>query len=125
MDRGAEALAENIPACDLDRRDDRAVNMAAVERHAVEHALGEAVDPARVLPDREMLQLVNTGLGGRDEAVQRTLADAVDAGVSMNLDEEPVLPARADREGFDIGDLHGVSYASAATVSVTASAVRP
>ena len=125
MDRRPEALAEDVPARDLDRGDDGPMDVAAVERHAVEHALREAVDPPRILPDREVLELMHPRFGGRDEAVERALADAVDAGVGMHLHEQPVLPAGADREGFDIGDLHGMSYASAAMVSVMASAVRP
>ena len=89
------------------------MDVAAVERDAVEHALGERVDAARVLADGEMLQLVHAGLGGADEAVQRALADAVDAGVGMDLDEQPVLPAGADGEGLDLGDLHGAVLSAA------------
>ena len=64
VDRHAERLAEDVPAGDLDRGDDGAVDMAAVERDAVEHALGERGDPPRVLADREVLELVHAGLGG-------------------------------------------------------------
>ena len=79
VDRHAEALAEDVPAGDLDGGDHGAMDVAAVERDAVEHALGQRVDAARILPDREMLQLVHAGFGGLDEAVQRAFADAVDA----------------------------------------------
>src|SRR6476659_3077823 len=95
MDRRSERLAENIPAGDLDRRDDGAVDMAAVERDALEQALGDCPCASWILPDDEMLELANAGLGGTDEAVERALAYAVDAFVGVNLDEEPVLPAGA------------------------------
>ena len=79
MDRRAERLAEDVPAGDLDRGDDGAVDVAAVERDAVEHALGERTDAARVLADDEMLELADAGFGRADEAVERALADAVEA----------------------------------------------
>ena len=106
MDRHAEALAEDVPAGDLDCGDHRAMDVAAIERNAVEHALGERVDAARILSDRQVLQFMDAGLGRLDEAVQRAFADAVNALVGMDLDEEPVLPAGADGEGLDLGDLH-------------------
>ena len=112
MDRHAETFAEDVPAGDLDRRDDRAMDMAAVERDAVEHALGERVDAARILADRKVLEFVHAGLGRLDEAVQRALADAMDARVGMDPDEQPVLPAGADREGLDLGDLHAITLNS-------------
>ena len=84
VDRHAERLAEDVPAGHLDRGDHRAVDVAAVERDAVEQALGQRIDAARILADREVLQLVDAGLGGADEAVQRALADAVDAGVGVD-----------------------------------------
>jgi len=69
MDRNAERLAENIPASDLDGGDDRPVDVAAVERHAVQHALGESADAKRVLSDDQVFELAHAGLCGADEAV--------------------------------------------------------
>jgi hypothetical protein len=80
--------------------------MAAVERDAVEEALGERADAERVLTDDEMLELTDASLGGADEAVERAFADAVEPLVGVNLDEEPVLPRSADGEGLDAGDAH-------------------
>ncbi len=86
--------------------DDGAVDMAAVERDAVEHPLGKCPDSQRILADDQVLELADAGLGGADEAVQRALADAVDAGVGVDLDEQPVLPAGPDGEGLDLRDTH-------------------
>ena len=41
----------------------------------------EGVDAARVLADREMREFAHGGFRRADEAVQRALADAVDAGI--------------------------------------------
>ncbi len=56
-----------------------------------------------------MLELMHAGFGGLDETVQRAFADAEDAAVGMHPDEQPVLPAGADSEGLDLGDLHAKS----------------
>ena len=48
---------------------------------------------------------------------QRAFAEARDAGIGMDADEQPVLPAGADGEGLDLGDLHALSPVAAATRS--------
>src|SRR4029077_20539829 len=63
-------------------------------------------DLPRVTAHHEGLELVHGGLAGSGEAVQRRLADAVDALVGEHADEEPVLPAGADRECLNVNDLH-------------------
>ena len=125
MDRRAERLAEDVPAGDLDRRDHRAVDVPAVERDAVEEALGERADTARVLADDQMLEFAHAGFGGADEAVERPLADAVEPFVGENLDEQPVLPAGADGVGLDPGDAHGSLPSQPAMVSIMRSVERP
>ena len=126
MDRRAERLAEDVPAGDLDRGDHGAVDVAAVERDAVEHALGKRADAQRILADDEMLELADAGLGRADEAVERALADAVEPRIGVHLDEEPVLPAGADSEGLDAGDAHDRSPSGrAAIVSIMRSVVSP
>ncbi len=82
------------------------MDVAAVERHAVQEALGEGIDAARILADRQVLQLVNAGLGGLDEAVQRAFSNAVESGIGYDPHEQPVLPAGADGIGFYVDDLH-------------------
>ena len=125
VDRRAERLAEDVPAGDLDRRDHRAVDVAAIERDAVEEALGERTDAARVLADDEMLEFAHAGFGGADEAVERPLADAVQALVGHDLDEQPVLPAGADGVGLDPGDAHAWLPSQPAMVSIMRSVERP
>ena len=106
VDRRAQRLAEDVPAGDLDGGDDGPVDVACVERDAVEHPLGEGADAKRVLSDDEVFEFANAGLGGADEAVQRPLADAVQPLVGVDLDEQPVLPAGADGVCLDAGDAH-------------------
>jgi hypothetical protein len=106
IDWNAQRLAEDIPARDLDGGDDRAMDVAGVERDAVEQAFGERTDAAGILPDDQMFELADAGLGRADETVESALANAMDAGVGMDLDEEPILPAGADRERLDAGDPH-------------------
>ncbi len=125
MDRRAERLAENVPAGNLDRRDNRAVDVPAIERDAVEEALGKRADTARVLADDQMLELAHTGFGSADEAVERPLADAVEAFVGENLDEQPVLPAGADGVGLDPGDTHRSLRGQPAIVSIMRSVESP
>ena len=115
--RHAERFAENVPAGDLDRRDRRAVDVAAVERDAVEHLSRQRRDAARIRPDDEMFQLADRRLGRADEAVQRAFAEAGDAGIGVDADEQPVLPAGADGKGLDSGDLHALPLVAAATRS--------
>ncbi len=124
VDRHAERLAQNVPAGDLDRRDHGAMDMAAVERYAVQQALGQRVDAARVLADGEMPELVHAGFRRLDEAVERALADAMDTLVGMDLDEQPVFPAGPDGEGLDLGDLHA-AVSDPAIVWIIACVVRP
>ena len=88
-------------------RDGGAVDVAAVERDAVEQALRKRADVRRILADDEMLEFAHGRLGGFDETVERALAEAHEAGVGVDVDEEEILPARADGEGFDPGDFHG------------------
>src|SRR5581483_3789819 len=107
MDRNGKRLPQNVPAGDLDRRDHGAVDVAAVKRDAVEHALGERAHAPRILSNGEMLEFANAGLRRADEAVQRPLAYPVQSLIGVDPDEQPVLPAGANGECLDAGDAHG------------------
>jgi hypothetical protein len=114
MDRDAKRLAKNVPASDLDRGDRRAMDVAAIERDAVEHGLGERADPAGIVADDEMFELSHGGFDGADEAVERALAEPGETGIRVQADEEPVLPAGPDGEGLDVGDLYRTDPGGAA-----------
>ena len=94
---------------DLDRGDRVLVNVAAVDRDAVEEAFRERSRARRVLPDRQVLQLVDRSLDRADEAVQRPLADPGQSLVGVDAREQPVLPAGADGDRLDPGDPHRVT----------------
>ena len=102
----ADALADDVPAGDLDRRQRRAVDLAAVGVDVAVHALGEQLDLRRVEPDVGVLELVDRRRDRLGERVRRALADAVDALVGLEPDEHPVLPGIADRERLGGGDAH-------------------
>ena len=89
-DRHAEVLAEDVPARDLDGGDGGAMDVAAVERDAVEHPLREGADVLWILPDDEMLQLAHRRFGRLDETVERALAEPDQAGVGVDVDEEEI-----------------------------------
>ena len=59
--------------------DHGAVDVPAIKRNAVEHALSERGDAAWVLADHEVLQLAHAGFRRGDEAVEGALADAMQA----------------------------------------------
>ena len=92
----ADALADDVPAGDLDRRERRTVDLPAVGVDVAVHALGEQLDLGRVEPDVGVLELVDGGRDRLGERVRGALADAVDALVGLEPDENPVLPGIAD-----------------------------
>ena len=55
----ADALADDVPAGDLDRRQRRAVDLAAVGVDVAVHALGQQLDLRRIEPDVGVLELVD------------------------------------------------------------------
>ena len=103
MDGDAERFAQNVPAGDLDRRDGRAMDMAAIERDAVHQPLRQALMRRGSWPIARCDNSWTAASVVRDETVERALADAVDAVIRMDAHEQPVLPLDADREGFDVG----------------------
>src|SRR6516164_8566136 len=108
MDGHAERFAENVPAGYLDRGDRGAVDVAAVERDAIQHLPGDSIDSTRVLADNKMLELTNRCFRGANEAVQSALAEAGDAQIGLDADEQPILPTGADGEGLNAGNSHAL-----------------
>ena len=104
--RLADALADDVPAGDLDGRQRRPVDLAAVGVDVAVHALGQQLDLRRIEPDVGVLELVDRGCDRLGERVRRTLANAVDALVGVQPDEHPVLPGVADRERLGGSDAH-------------------
>jgi hypothetical protein len=82
------------------------VDLAAVGIDVAVHALGQQLDLRRVEPDVGVLELVNRRRDRVGERIRRALANAVDALVGLQPDENPVLPGIADGERLGGGDAH-------------------
>jgi hypothetical protein len=106
--RLAHALAEDVPAGDLDRRQRRPVDLAAVGVDVAVHALGQQLDLCRIEPDVGVLELVDGRRDRLGEGVCGALADAVDALVGLQPDENPVLPWISDGERLSRCDAHSL-----------------
>ena len=122
----ADALADDVPAGDLDRRERRPVDLPAVGVDVAVHALGEQLDLGRIEPDVGVLELVDGGRDRLGERVRGALAHAVDALVGLQPDEHPVLPGIADRVRLRRRDAHfaGSSQPAAAAPPRTAGSRR-
>ncbi len=84
VDRDAQGLAQNVPACDLDGRDGGSVYVPAVQRYAVHQVFRQAVDLPWILADGQVLQFAHRSLGGADEPVEGALADSMNAAAGMD-----------------------------------------
>lgn len=85
-----ESPRVQVPERDVDRRDRGAQDVAAGEETAPEHHLPEVLDPSRILPDKPRLQGLDRGGAGEDLRAHPGLADAADAFVGLDDDDEGV-----------------------------------
>ena len=70
------------------------------------------LDPLRIAPDQQVADMPQRLRHNRLAAVQRPLADAVEARlVRQDLDED-IVPARAGQDDIDPCDLHGFPRAA-------------
>ena len=126
INRPLRRLADDIPQGDLEpahRLNDRP--LPAIEDRAFVHAMDQAVDLERILPQNALGQtaanLVRQGrlddrLGHEGRRID--LADADDAGVGVHLDDQRLLAAvaalvddgEAKMDRFDAGDFHACSH---------------
>ena len=122
VDRLAHGLAQDVPERDVDAREHVHAEAApAVGLRALVEPVPEPVDVERVLADEQALHAargdrqqrrLDDGLGGRRVGVH--LADAGDALVGVDLDDQDALAAVADLpdlgqaedDRLDIGDQH-------------------
>ena len=103
VDGQSRRLARDVPEGLLDPADRRVDHRAAGEPAEVVHHRPEVFDVARVLADQPSLEVVD----GRDRRPVRParigLADAVDALIGLDLDED-MIPPQADEECLDVRD---------------------
>ncbi len=105
-DRQVERFAEDVPERDVDRADRRHQDRPATIARAAKHRLPVPFDFGRVLADEVALVLEDRLAHGQPFRRQRSLAEARDALVRVDLDEDVVLvAARVHHERADIGDL--------------------
>src|SRR5579875_519346 len=83
------------------------MNVASLVGDPVVQCDRVGADLTRVGADDQRGKLVHGRLAGPAEAVESSLADAVQALVGDDPDEQPILPAGAYRVGLNVGDLHG------------------
>ena len=86
------------------------MHVAALVGHPVVKLSNDAAHLAGVAADHEVGQLVDGRLAGAPKPVERRLADTVQAFICNDPDKEPVFPARANRVGLDIDDLHSPPF---------------
>ena len=111
VDREPGGLADDVPARDLDGRDGRHVDLAAVGVDVADHPLEQRLDVVRVGPEVLVGQLLDRRGDGRREPIDRAFPIAVQAVVGLDTDEQPVLPGVADDAGLDRRDAHPRSVA--------------
>src|SRR6266508_4619321 len=106
VDRDAQRFALDVPEGDVDGGDGGGGDLAGREEAAPEHLLPEVLDAAGVLADEEGLEVLDHALDGELAAGDAALADAGDALVGVDDDEEVVPAAAPDGVDLDVGDLH-------------------
>ncbi len=112
--RGVEFLAQDVPQGNLNTRHGARANDTshAVTHHAEHHLLPDQLNPGRVKPDQDGLEILYRRLD--DFGPTRRLTPTDKTLVGLHLDKEPV-PATTtpsafggciNEEGLDVGDLH-------------------
>ena len=66
------------------------------------------------VPMSDALELLERGDDGEGLPFQRGLADAVEAFVGVELDEDEVGAGGVGDEGLEAGDLHAIAWSSSA-----------
>jgi hypothetical protein len=107
MERDTQALAEEVPARDLDRAHRGDVDSVGRQVPAARHRVPERADPERILADHEALELGERAQHRLGAEAERPLPEPRQALVGLEDDEEPVLPWVPDDDGPEVGDLHG------------------
>ena len=105
-DRHAERLALDVEERRLDRAEGAPEHRARPPVGIAVHPLDEVFDRERILSDDEALELLDRRRHRLRPPLQRRLADAVDAGVGVELDEDEVRARGVGDEGLQPGDLH-------------------
>ena len=107
VDGQAERLALDVPQCYVDAADRAGVDALRGEEVATEHVLPEPLRAERVLSDDQLRQVLDSLGDGLPRQRHAHLAEAVDARVRIDSDEEPAEESRLDGDGGDFGDFHG------------------
>src|SRR5579871_6130989 len=106
VERLVTRFPDDVPQGDLNGRDRAHVNLRAFRIDVADQPLRNGLHLEWVHPEHQPLQLVDSGLNGFGEAVQRAFAHAVDVLVGRDLCEYPVLPGIAGYISINRGDSH-------------------
>ena len=106
VDRLLGGLADDVPERDLDGRGSAHMDLRAFGVNVPDQPLRDDLDLKRVHAEDQRRELVNGGLDGFTEIVQRAFADSVNAFVSRNFCEKPILPGVPGNIGIDSSDAH-------------------
>ena len=105
--RNAERFSVDVPEGDVDRADRGGEGVGAGEEVAPEHHLPQVFPAGRILADEAFAEGEDDLPDGQLAPGQAAFAYAVDPFVRLDLDEEIVPVAAADREDFYVGNAHG------------------
>ena len=94
-------LADNVPAGDLDGGDGAHMDLGALGVHVADQTLRNDFDLKRVHAEDQRFQLVDGGLHGLAEIIQRAFTNSMDAVAGSDLREQPVLPGIPRDVSFD------------------------
>ena len=106
VDRHAQRLALDVVERDVDGGHRRREDALRGEEAAPEEHLPDVLDAERVLPDEDVLEVLDRADHGQLAPGDARLADAVDAFVGIDDDEQEVAVSGPHGITFDVGDLH-------------------
>ncbi len=104
VDRHAQSLALDVPQRRLDPRDRAAVDDAGAPVAVAGDGPGVMLHRERVLPQQVMRDRAHRLDHCRPAPLDRGVADAADAGIGLDRDDDPVHPVAVDHHAADIGD---------------------
>ena len=97
---------QDVPESDVDRRGGGRDDRAPFEILTAVQRLMDVFDLSRILPDQEFAKMVNGSPQCSFPSRSSSLSQAMDAGIGLDLHDEPAAYPYLESKPLDVGDLH-------------------